>query len=740
MRLPPDVLHRATDPALCAEDAESAAEAVAALQPRLAEALDAAAELDVPAHVLVAAPSGAGAMDQVEALLRARALGSPTGTVAGWLRDPGLEAGARLLEVPVGRAAEIAAGLDGLRRDLRGVLALLEEALDVRAADPSAADAEDVFARARVDVSRRRDAVDRCRELVRELLEPRAGAWDDLSEISRAVERALEGTTADLEEGPRPGWPWRDHWWVPLGPAPDGPPLVRDDHPTWDRLFGRLPARSDGAPPSLADFRPGLLHRGRGRTLLLDADRVWSSGVAGLLRRVLDRRELALEDAEGGRDAVLDAPPMPLGDTRVVLVGSSRVIRALRAGDADAGLFPVVVELEPVRDRDDDGERAVARWFRAISPRPLEAGGAARLVEDAARRSGDARRLSLDSAAVVELVREAARFAGSGAVDADHVERALEVRRDRVDGLHRRTLAQIENGIVRIETSGTRVGQCNAIVVLRSSAGSFGRAARVSARARAGKGDVVAIEREAKLSGSVHQKGILILTSFLAGRYTSRTISLSASVVFEQNYGSIDGDSASLAELVALLSAITDVSVRQDRAVTGAIDQMGRVQAVGGICAKVEGFFELCAARGLDGEQGVVVPAVNVPQLMLSREVREAVAAGRFHVWSVETVDEALEVLIDRVPGRRQADGSWPDGSFNDRVARRLAPPPAGSAKAPPQRKKPAKRRPALPSDPEPSPRAPEDAPEERAPGSPEPTTGPSTEGRAASRESGDGA
>jgi predicted ATP-dependent protease len=232
---------------------------------------------------------------------------------------------------------------------------------------------------------------------------------------------------------------------------------------------------------------------------------------------------------------------------------------------------------------------------------------------------------------------------------------------------------EIRRGLLVVETAGARVGQVNGLSVLRAGRFAFGRPSRISARVRLGRGEVVDIEREVELGGPIHSKGVLILAGFLGARYAREApLTLSASLVFEQSYGGVEGDSASLAELCALLSAIAEVPLRQSVAITGSVDQHGRVQAVGGVSAKVEGFFEVCRARGLDGTHGVILPASNVPHLVLRDEPLAALAEGRFRIWAVETVDEAIELLAGLPAGAADAAGRFPAGTFNAAVAERL--------------------------------------------------------------------
>ncbi|HMB52466.1 MAG TPA: AAA family ATPase [Thermoanaerobaculia bacterium] len=467
-------------------------------------------------------------------------------------------------------------------------------------------------------------------------------------------------------------------------------PVVHEENPTPERLLGRIGYRAgdDGLVSDLSTIRAGSLHRADGGFLVVDAARLVAQRRAwGGLKRALQAGEHAIEIAQHAAtvppplEPRLEPRPVPLRVT-VVLVGSRGLYYRLLSQDAVfADLFRVAADFEDYVERTDDGERLYARVVAGAAARtglaPFTAGAVARLIERAAREQGDAERLTTDVSFLDELMVEAAHYAGVDereTVGGSDVLRAAAERSARMDRAERKVRSAVLRGRVTIESSGERVGQVNALALLTLGGRSFGRPNRVTASVRMGKGEVVDVEREVKLAGPVHSKGVMILSAFVSARYAAeRTSSLAASLVFEQSYGGIDGDSASLAELVALLSAIAGVPVRQGIAVTGSVDQHGAVQAVGGVDAKVEGFFDVCAERGLTGYQGVVLPRSNVASLMLDRRVVEAVAAGRFHVWAVDGVDAAVEVLTGLPAGERDDDGDYPPDSLNRRVADRIA-------------------------------------------------------------------
>jgi predicted ATP-dependent protease len=301
----------------------------------------------------------------------------------------------------------------------------------------------------------------------------------------------------------------------------------------------------------------------------------------------------------------------------------------------------------------------------------------AALIERAARLAADGERLSLNVGKVRDLIRESHHWAEMehrDVVGADDVERAGQEQIYRTDRMRQRVQEELLRGTLRVDTEGEAIGQVNGLSVAQLGDFAFGRPSRITARTRLGGGEVVDIEREVKLSGPLHSKGVLILAGFLGERYAADTpLSLSASLVFEQSYGGVEGDSASLAELYALLSAIAAVPLRQSIAVTGSIDQHGQVQAIGGVNEKIEAFFDLCNARGLSGDQGVVIPRSNAVHLMLRRDVVEAVREGRFHVYTVESADDGIAVLSGMPAGEAVGDGDYLEGSFNARVRERLA-------------------------------------------------------------------
>jgi len=376
----------------------------------------------------------------------------------------------------------------------------------------------------------------------------------------------------------------------------------------------------------------------------------------------------------------LEPDPIPL-DVKVVLFGDRTLYYLLASMDPDtAQHFKVLADFDDDVDRSPASEAMIARLIGTIAANagllPLDRGGVARVIEHAARLADDASKLTLLVESIHDLVAEASHCsqqAGCDVITRDCVEQAIAQQRRRAARVEERAREMILRDIALIDTTGSSVGQVNGLSVMALAGHAFGRPTRISARVRPGTGRIVDIEREVELGGPIHSKGVLILSGFLAGRYALDVpMSLYASLVFEQSYGGVEGDSASSAELYSLLSALAEVPLRQDLAVTGSVDQHGLVQAIGGVNEKIEGFYDVCAARGLTGTQGVLIPHSNAQHLMLRADVVEACVARRFAVYPVRTIDEGVRLLTARDAGERGSDGRYPDSSVNRLVEDRL--------------------------------------------------------------------
>jgi lon-related putative ATP-dependent protease len=376
----------------------------------------------------------------------------------------------------------------------------------------------------------------------------------------------------------------------------------------------------------------------------------------------------------------LEPEPVPLR-VKVVLLGIPLLYYMIRHYDPEFGeLFKVGADFAYRMDRDEESQhsysRLIATTVRKEGLRAFDRGAVARVIEHSARTVGDSRKLSMHMQGLIDLLRESDYWAGengNGVVRSEDVQTAIDSWIFRSDRLREAVQEQIQRDIVYIDTDGQKVGQINGLSVIQLGDFAFGRPSRITARIRLGKGEVVDIEREVAMGGPIHSKGVLILAGFLGERYAlHQPLSLSASLVFEQSYGGIEGDSASSAELYALLSSIADIPIRQSLAVTGSVNQHGQVQPIGGVNEKIEGFFDTCKGKGLTGNQGVLIPESNVQHLMLRRDVIEAVEQGKFHIYPVRTIDQGLEILTGMSAGKPDSEGRYSEDSVNGKVHRRL--------------------------------------------------------------------
>ncbi|UCF67771.1 MAG: AAA family ATPase, partial [Acidobacteriota bacterium] len=466
-----------------------------------------------------------------------------------------------------------------------------------------------------------------------------------------------------------------------------GAPVIYEDHPTFQNLIGRIEhiPRQGTLVTDFTLIKPGALQRANGGFLILDALRVLMQPLAWeSLKRALKSQQVEIESLGQTMGLVstfsLEPEPMPLS-VKLILVGHPMLYHLLSAYDPDLRkLFKVAADFDEQVARDGSHQQLYARFIAKLvgdhSLRVFDKTAVARVIEHSARMQGDAERMSLQIDRIVDLMREADYWAekdGREVVEARDVQQAIDESIYRSDRIRQRLHEEIQRGTILIDTDDAVVGQVNGLAVYMLASYAFGRPSRITARVRMGKGEIIDIEREVKLSGPLHSKGVLILSGFLSQRYAAdRPLSLSASLVFEQSYGGVDGDSASLAELCALLSAIANVPIRQSLAMTGSVNQRGEVQAIGGVNEKIEGMFDVCRARGLTGEQGVLIPASNVKHLMLRHDVVDAVRAGQFHVYAVETVDQAIALLTGMAAGEADETGKYPERTFNRLVDERL--------------------------------------------------------------------
>ena len=466
-----------------------------------------------------------------------------------------------------------------------------------------------------------------------------------------------------------------------------GAPVLVEANPTYYNLIGRVEYRATFGM-MVTDFhqiKGGALHRANGGFLILDAADVLSNPLSwAALIRALSTGQIRIENLGEQYSAVptasLSPAPVPL-HLKVVLVGTPRLFQVLYEMDEEfRELFKVRVDFTPEVDWTPESVTAYSSFItRRIGDKQLkhfDAAAVARVIEEAGRWRDSQRKLSTRLRDLDDLLTEASYWAGQQShelVRSEDVHRAVSEKERRSSLAEERLREMIAEGTLRVEVEGMRTGQLNGLSVIELGDHRFGVPSRISATTSLGRGTVESIERETEMGGPIHNKGFLIVSGYLSSTYAQEyPLALRATLTFEQSYDGVEGDSASSTELYALLSALSNVPIKQSIAVTGSVDQHGDVQAVGGVTDKVEGFYKICAARGLTGEQGVMIPVANLPHLMLDDEVVEAVAAGRFHLWAVDSIDQGIEVLTGTPAGERQPDGSFPAGSIHALVSQTL--------------------------------------------------------------------
>lgn len=467
-----------------------------------------------------------------------------------------------------------------------------------------------------------------------------------------------------------------------------GVPVIIEPNPTYYNLFGRIEyeMQSGVVLTHFTNIKSGSLHRANGGYLIMDAaDLLQDMAAWEGLKRALKGGDIRVQpvatmDGERVLAKSLDPEPIPLS-IKIILMGNAGIYYMLYEQDEDfSTLFKVRADFDSLMPRNAEQVLAYATFIatqcQKESLHPFDPAAVAQVVEYGSRLAEYQQKLSTRFGAVADLVREASYWAGVNGrttVTSADVKQALAERAYRANRLEEVVLEQILEGSIFIATSGMVIGQVNGLSVIDTGEYAFGQPGRITARTFMGESGVVHIEREIDMSGPIHQKGVLTLNGYLGGTYAQhQPLSLSASLTFEQNYGGIEGDSASCAELYALLSSLGRLPVRQGVAVTGSVNQRGEVQPIGGVNEKIEGFFKVCQARGLTGDQGVIIPASNVPHLMLADEVVTAVANGQFTIWPVQTIDEGIEILTGLPAGRRDTEGDFPVGTVHYAVQERL--------------------------------------------------------------------
>lgn len=462
--------------------------------------------------------------------------------------------------------------------------------------------------------------------------------------------------------------------------VPDfGAPIITVDYPTQGNLVGKV-ERIQQYGALLTDFtliKAGALHQANGGFLLLDARKVLEQPYAwDSLKRAIASKRVKIEapsEETSFTTISLDPEPIPL-DIKVVLTGDFEIYELLSERDPDfRDFFKVEADFGMIMDRNAENEIEYAKLIGSLSKkkqlRSLNRQAVARVIEYASRLADDAGKLTAHISSIGDLLREAdywARVSNSKQIGKNHIDQAIEAQIYRSDRIKKAMLEEIDKGTILMDVKGERVGQINGLVVYDFSRYSFGKPARITTQVRIGKGDFMDIEREISMSGPIHTKGVLILKSLISNRFAKHSpLSLSASIVFEQSYGGVDGDSASSTEYYCLLSAISNIPIKQNIAVTGSINQFGEIQPIGGVNEKIEGFFDVCVHDGLTGKQGVIIPRTNVDNLMLRADIVQAVEEGRFTIYAIDTVDDGIEILTGVKAGKADNNGNYPKGTVN---------------------------------------------------------------------------
>lgn len=466
-----------------------------------------------------------------------------------------------------------------------------------------------------------------------------------------------------------------------------GPPIVVETNPNYHNLFGVIEKKPmvGGYVTDFTLIKAGSISRANsGYLVLYDRDVLANAGVWEALQRVIKNREVRIEEPGTFFGWVppqgLKPEPIPT-DTKVIMIGSPFLYRALANADPDfRETFKVKADFDFEVDRSQENLTAfacfISDYCNRENLRHFDSSGVARIIEHCARLVEDQSKLSTRFSDTVDLLIECDYWAAKETAELisdKHVERAIAEKTFRLNLVEKRLQEMIAEGTLLVDVSGSVVGQVNGLAVYQLGDFSFGKPSRITAKTFMGRGGVINIERESKLSGRTHDKGVLILSGYLGGKYAQeRPLSLSSSVCFEQSYDGVDGDSASSTELYAILSSLSEIPVKQGIAVTGSVNQNGEVQAIGGINYKIEGFYDVCRLKGITGEQGVLMPRSNLRNLMLRPDVVDAVRDGTFHIYAVGTVDEGIEVLTGVAAGERNSEGQYPEGSVNDLVQKKL--------------------------------------------------------------------
>lgn len=551
------------------------------------------------------------------------------------------------------------------------------------------------------DVKRKSEEVDKLMfmNIAKELAAPLRNGWRDSEKVAAHVEAMLDDMVENLDSIKAIGQPQQGPMGMTFpGASSDtvlhpygvnllvdnsesqGPPVIVESHPTYRNLFGSIERVMDRNGLWRTDYKkinPGSFIKANGGYLVVNLmDAIVEPGVWQTLKRALKTSEIEIQTFDPYYLVTTTAlKPEPIAmEVKVVVLATPQLFHMLRNYDEDVDkIFKVRADFESSMNRDVNSVREISKLIRTFVDdkklKPFHADAVAALLEHGVRISGRQEKITTAFPLLSDIMEEAdflAKEANESVVRGEHVRKANEARIYRSSLMEDRLQEMIDRGSVFIDTEGGVVGQINGLAVYSMGDYAFGKPSRITCTTSIGKEGIINIEREADMSGSTHNKGMLILSGYLRKNFAQdKPLTLAASIAFEQSYGGIDGDSASSTELYALLSSLADVPINQGIAVTGSVNQRGEVQPIGGVNEKIEGFFKVCSSRGLSGAQGVMIPKSNEKDLMLKEEVVEAVAQGKFHIWSVSHINEGIELLTGQRAGERNTDGVYPEGTIN---------------------------------------------------------------------------
>ncbi len=515
---------------------------------------------------------------------------------------------------------------------------------------------------------------------------------DILKNVSLFIEQPTPATNAPTPQPmPRqePKQPWLNYR-VNLfidNSETDGAPVIMDSNYSYHNLFGKLEYENyfGALKTDYTMLQPGLLHKANGGYIILQAkDLLANSLCYDALKKALRIKQLNIENAVDQRNSMvmisLKPQPIPL-DLKVILIGSANIYHTLLAMDSDfKKLFKVKVEFEDDAPKTEDNMLKLARFIHGFCEQeellPLDKTAVSKVVEYASKLANSKNKLSTRFNDLSEIVAEACTWAKldkAKVVTGEYVDKTLRERIDRIKKYDSKYTEMIRDNTLLISTSGFKVGQINGLTVMTIGDYSFGKPSKITVNTYTGKSGIINIEREVELSGSTHSKGVYILSGYLGEMFAQDfPLSVTASICFEQLYNGVDGDSASSTELYALLSSLSGVPINQSIAVTGSVNQKGEIQPIGGVNEKIEGFYQICKMRGLDGSHGVMIPVQNIENLSLSDEIVEAVKLGNFHIFAVSTIEEGIEVLTGVPAGKKDKSGHFPAGTVNALVYEKL--------------------------------------------------------------------